>query len=57
MKVEITEILSRIVEIETEDEDDAINIAGVQYANEEIVLGAEDFMDVKFEVVKWPNQN
>jgi hypothetical protein len=50
-KVEIKETLSRIVTIEALNEDDAIEAVEAQYCDESVVLDAEDFQDVEFEVI------
>lgn len=50
-KVEITEILQRTVEIEAEDESDAINIVHTRYKNEVIVLDWEDFSDKEINLI------
>ncbi len=49
-KVRITEYSSRIIEVEAEDEVDARLLAEEMYCGEEIVLDAEDFDDVEFEI-------
>lgn len=48
-KVRVTEILSRIVEIEADDENDAINKVEGMYKSEDIVLTADDYLDTKIE--------
>lgn len=47
-KIEIKEILTRIVEIEAQSEDDALETAQNLYKNEEIVLDSDDFSEVEF---------
>ena len=47
-KVEITETLRKVVEIEAESQDEADTIARERYSNEDIVLDYSDFMDVEF---------
>jgi hypothetical protein len=49
-KVKITEYLSRIVEVEAEDEVDARLLAEEMYCDQEIVLDYDDFDDVEFEI-------
>jgi len=44
--VEITETLQRTIKIKACDVDDAIRIAHEQYANGEIILNENDFVDV-----------
>lgn len=50
--VQVKEILRRVVEIEAETLEDAINIAEDMYQNEEIVLDADDFAYMKIDEVK-----
>lgn len=52
VKVQITEMLQRVIEIDAYDEETAIDIIEHDYLAEKIVLDAEDFKDVNFEVVK-----
>lgn len=47
-QIEITEVLNRVVEIEAENIDKAIEKAKEQYNNEEIVLDSEDYLDTGF---------
>ena len=51
-QVKITEYLSKIVEVEADDEIDARLLAEEMYCGEEIVLDAMDFDDVEFEIYK-----
>jgi len=46
--VEIFEILSRVVTVETEDELEARLLVDEMYRGEEIVLDADDFQSVEF---------
>ncbi|MGL6119019.1 MAG: DpnD/PcfM family protein [Fusobacteriaceae bacterium] len=46
--VEIEEILQRVVEVEAEDIDEAMDIVRQQYRDEEIVLDAGDFKGEEF---------
>ena len=46
----VTEVLSRIVEIEATDEDDAITTVKVMYRNCDIVLDASDYELTEFSV-------
>lgn len=48
--VEITETLSRVVVIDADDGDDAVDIVERAYSNEDIVLDAEDFKDVEISI-------
>lgn len=47
-KVNIEEILRRVIEIEAESEDDAESKVRTMYKEQKIVLGAEDFQEVEF---------
>lgn len=49
-KVEIKEILSRIVTIKAKSEEEAYQKVKQLYKNEEIVLDDNDFLDVEFTV-------
>lgn len=51
-KIEIQEILSRIVEVEARNEDEALNIIQNQYQEEKIVLDSSDFSDTDFIIVE-----
>ena len=44
-KIEITETLQRIIEVDAEDVDEALRITMHLYRNGEIVLGDQDFID------------
>jgi len=50
-QVQITETLQRIVEVEAESFDDAINKVNDQYENMEIVLDANDHIQTIIECV------
>ena len=50
-KVEIKETLSRIIPVVADSELDAIGIVETWYADQGIILDAEDFQDVEFEVM------
>ena len=49
-KIEITETLSRIVTVSASSQRDAVGIVEGKYADQEIVLNAEDFKGVEIEV-------
>lgn len=51
-RVEIKETLSRIIDVETDNEVGAIQEAMKQYKNEDIVLSAEDYVKTEFKVYK-----
>ena len=46
--IEITETLQRQIEIKANSHDEALKIIKEKYKNEEIVLTADDFIDVEF---------
>ena len=49
-QVKITEYLSKIVEVEADDEIDARLLAEEMYCGEEIVLDSSDFVWVEFKI-------
>jgi hypothetical protein len=51
-KIEIEELLQRVVEIEAENVNEAIRIAKEKYRKEEYVLDENDFKGVKFSEYK-----
>ena len=51
-KVEIKETLSRIIDIEADNEEGAMREAKKQYMNEDVVLNAEDYIDTEFSIHK-----
>ncbi len=51
-KIEIEELLQRVVEIEAENVNEAIRIAKEKYRKEEYVLDENDFKRVKFSEYK-----
>ena len=51
-KIEIEELLQRVVEIEEENVNEAIRIAKEKYRKEEYVLDENDFKGVKFSEYK-----
>lgn len=48
--VEVTEVLSRLVEVQAYSEDDAIEKVSHMYNNEEIILDGFDMYDTTFEI-------
>ena len=50
-QIEIVETLSNIVEVNAEDEQDALMKAQEMYRNEDIVLYPDDFIDTKFNII------
>ena len=51
-KIEIEELLQKVVEIEAENVNEAIRIAKEKYRKEEYVLDENDFKGVKFSEYK-----
>ena len=52
VKVQVTETLQRVIELDVFSEEVAVDIVVDQYNAEEIVLDASDFQDVEFEVIE-----
>ena len=50
-QVEITETLQKTVEVEAENESEAISEVEGQYYSGEIELDSSDFIDTKFEII------
>ena len=48
--VEILEALSRIVYVEADNEDEALDIVRESYFNEELVLDSSDYIDTDFQI-------
>jgi hypothetical protein len=44
-RIEVTEVLSRIIEMEAEKEDDAVEMVKQMYRNCDIILGASDYIE------------
>lgn len=51
-KVEITEILQKVVEVEAMTEEEAFDIVEDRYENEMIVLYSYDIVDSNIEVIR-----
>lgn len=51
-RIEVTELLSRIVETEAESEDEAVEMVRQRYRNCDIVLDASDYVETKISVKK-----
>ena len=49
-RIEVTEVLSRTVEMEAENEDDAVETVRLMYRNCDIVLDASDYAETKISV-------
>jgi hypothetical protein len=52
VRVQITETLQKIVEVEVDNKDRALEIVSEQYGRADIVLTSEDFKDVELEVAE-----
>lgn len=51
-KIEIQETLSRIIEVEADNIDEAISKANEMYNNEEIVLSENDFVETNIDFIE-----
>jgi len=51
-KIEIQETLSRIIEVEADNIEEAIFKANEMYKNEEIVLSENDFVETKIDKIE-----
>ena len=51
IKIEITETLQRIIEVEATSAEDALDIIIKKYKNSEIILDADDYIDTEFNVL------
>lgn len=49
-KVEIRETLSRIIDIEADNEEGAIKKAREQYKNQKIILDSSDYIDTEINI-------
>ena len=49
-RIEVREVLSRIVETEAENEDDAVEMVRQMYRNCEVVLDASDYQETDIDV-------
>jgi hypothetical protein len=49
-RIKVTEMLSRIVETDAENEDDAVEMVRQMYQNCDIVLDASDYVETKISV-------
>ncbi|MGP5010447.1 DpnD/PcfM family protein [Psychrobacter glacincola] len=52
-QIEIVETLSNIVEVNAENEQEALSKVRDMYRNEEVILYADDFIDTKFNIFKY----
>jgi len=51
-RIEVTEVLSRIVETDAENEDDAVEMVRQMYRSCELVLDASDYVETEISVKK-----
>lgn len=56
-KIEVQEVLSRVIEVKAKDISDAISKVANRYKKEEIVLDYSDFVDVDFIDLNSPSKN
>lgn len=49
-EIEITELLSRIIEVEAETENEAFEKVKEMYQNEKIVLDSSDYVDTEIKI-------
>jgi len=52
-QIEIVETLNNIVEVNAENEQEALLKAQDMYRNEEVILYPDDFIDTKFNIFKY----
>ena len=50
--IEITETLQRQIEVEAQNESEAIKLIKEKYKNEEIILSEQDFIDYEIDIIK-----
>ena len=56
-KVDISETLKATIDIEADNENEAIGMAKQMYNNSDIVLSADNFEDVKFNIMQENDDN
>ena len=49
-RIEVTEVLSRIVEIAAKDDEDALQTVKAMYRNCDLILDASDYLKTEFSV-------
>ena len=49
-RIEVTEVLSRIVETDAENEDEAVEMVRHMYRNCELILDASDYVETEISV-------
>ncbi|MCG3810560.1 DpnD/PcfM family protein [Psychrobacter sp. Ps4] len=52
-QIEIVETLSNIVEVNAENEQEALSKVRDMYRNEEVILYPDDFIDTRFNIFKY----
>jgi len=50
IEIEVEEILSKIITVEADSEEEALQIVNEQYQNEEIVLSSDNYIDTNFKI-------
>ena len=50
--IEITETLQRQIEVEAQNESEAISLIKEKYKHEEIILSEQDFIDYEIDIIK-----
>ena len=50
--IEITETLQKQIEVEAQNESEAISLVKENYKHEEIILSEEDFIDYEIDIIK-----
>ena len=50
--IEITETLQRQIEVEAQNESEAIRLIKEKYKHEEIILSEQDFIDYEIDIIK-----
>ena len=52
-KIEIKETLSRIIDIEADNEEGAIRKVREQYKNQKVILDSSDYINTDFELINY----
>ena len=52
--IEITETLQKQIEVEAQNESEAIKLIKEKYKNEEIILTEQDFIDYEIDIIRQP---
>ena len=56
-RIEVTEYLSRIVETEAENENDAVEMVRQMYRSCDLVLDSSDYVETEISVKRWKSRN